>query len=137
MWGSMTVDRAKPVVLFVDDEQPNLRTFARQFRTDFVVRTATSAVAALELLGGEHVDVLITDYSMPGGDGLFLLRQVQQRWPAIARVVLSGYTDLADLKAAEQEGLVGALMSKPWDADQVRALVARLHARNSRVDGSE
>ena len=57
---------ALPTVLYVDDEEMARKYFGRAFGNDYRVLTAPGVDAALALLGEQHVDVLVTDYRMPG-----------------------------------------------------------------------
>ena len=65
----------------------------------YSVVSATSGEAALELLSaGEQVDLLISDLSMPGMDGVTLIREAQQRRPGLPAILLTGYaTNAAEI----------------------------------------
>ena len=41
----------------------------------------------------ENIDVLVTDYKMPGADGMELLKTVKKQYPAVYRVILSGFVE--------------------------------------------
>ncbi|HIJ64200.1 MAG TPA: response regulator, partial [Rhodospirillaceae bacterium] len=84
-------------VLFVDDDanllaglRRTLRGLAPQWDMSFV----ESGQAALELLAAEPFDVIVTDMRMPGMDGATLLNEVRQLYPAMLRIVLSGYSEM-------------------------------------------
>ena len=83
----------KHSVLYVDDEQSNLRIFKDTFRRDFEVLTAISAFEALEILERNRVDVVITDQRMPNMTGVELLKKIYARFPNNPphRLILSGY----------------------------------------------
>ena len=60
---------AKPVILAVDDDPSTLSVMERML-ADYVVSTARDATEALAILSApDHVDLLITDYHMPGMTG--------------------------------------------------------------------
>ena len=117
----------RPTALFVDDEPMNLSTFVRSFRKVFDVRTAPCASAALAELTRGAVDIVISDYAMPGMSGLELLEQVRQLYPNTARVIISGHSELPVLQTAT--GVVQAILPKPWDNDVVTSVVQRLTTR--------
>ena len=77
-------------ILFVDDEPGVLRSMARLMRRR---RTAGQAEfvdnghAALDALARESFDLVVSDMSMPGMDGVALLGEVRTRWPATARLI--------------------------------------------------
>jgi CheY-like chemotaxis protein len=127
-----TAPERRPVILVVDDEPANLQTFARAFRKEFVVRVAASPALALEALDGATVDVVIADYTMPGMTGIELLRSVASRWPAIARVIVSGHAELPELHDAHRTGLAAELLPKPWRrADIIRVVNQLVPARGT------
>lgn len=100
-------------VLLVDDNA-HVRSVTAEHLADFgyQVSQAVNADAALDLLGRDRPDVLVTDLVMPGAmDGLQLAREARRRWPELPIVLVSGYSKWAD--AARAEGF--PLVSKPYD----------------------
>ena len=79
-------------VLYVDDE-PALRDIGKLFleRTgDFSVITIDSASAAIELLKKERFDAIVSDYQMPGVDGIAFLKSIRAEGNKIAFVIFTG-----------------------------------------------
>jgi hypothetical protein len=79
-------------VLYVDDE-PDLLEIGKVFLEDsgeFSVATVCSASAALELLQQEQFDAIISDYQMPGMDGIQLLVEVRTRFGPIPFILFTG-----------------------------------------------
>lgn len=122
----MSRPEAGPIVLIVDDEAPNVSTFSRVFRREYRVRTALSGEDAVRALEKENVDVVISDYTMPQMSGVDLLELVAQRWPGVARVILSGHAELDELKGAEASGVVHAVLAKPWDREMVLKVLQQI-----------
>ena len=86
---------------------------------------ANSGTAALELLERQgEVPVIISDIHMPGMDGLELLRQVRQRWPDAAVIMLTAVADVETAVSCMQIGAVDYI-AKPVIVDEVRTRVAR------------
>ena len=112
-------------ILFVDDEPANLRLLERLFRRDYSVLTASSGPEALQLLGQHDVALLVTDQRMPGMTGTELLKQLGDTRPHMARMILTGYTDVGALVEAINCGQVYRYVTKPWDNDDLRLTVAR------------
>jgi len=86
-----------PRVMFVDDDAHLLSSLVRAFRPkrdvwDMVF--VDSAEAALEADAARPFDVVVTDMSLPGMNGLELVRSLNARSPATRCVVLTGTADL-------------------------------------------
>ncbi|MFP3758914.1 response regulator, partial [Cupriavidus sp. SIMBA_020] len=78
----------------VDDEEPILNSLRRLLRGQpYDVVLATSGEQALALMTERPVDLVMSDARMPGMDGATLLAQVHQRYPAVVRIMLTGYAD--------------------------------------------
>ncbi len=112
-------------ILYVDDEESNLRIFKDTFRRDFQVITAISAFVALELLEQELVDVVITDQRMPGMTGVELLAEINKKHPEIPpkRLILSGFSEDKDIKKAFEEYKLSRFIPKPWDYQELKQII--------------
>jgi HD-like signal output (HDOD) protein len=113
-------------ILFVDDDQrvlDALRDLLRRQRQLWHMTFATSGEAALVELAQQTFDVVVSDMRMPQMDGVAFLTQVKQRYPATARIVLSGH--------AEQEMVLRALpvahqyLAKPCDSKTLCTVIQR------------
>jgi EAL domain-containing protein (putative c-di-GMP-specific phosphodiesterase class I)/ActR/RegA family two-component response regulator len=114
----------QPTLLLVDDEENILSSLTRMLRRDgYRILTATDAQTALEILGREYVQVVISDQRMPGVSGTELLSMVKDMYPDTVRMVLSGYTDLAAVTAAINQGAIYKFLTKPWDDEELRMQV--------------
>lgn len=105
------------VVLMVDDEPQACKWFARLYGDEFVVWTAESVDQALQLLttGGHAVAVALTDFRMPGRDGVALLRALRSDYPHVVRLLASAYADKEVALAAVNQGQVEGILEKPLD----------------------
>lgn len=110
-------------VLYVDDEIHNLNSFKATFRKEFNVFTAGSAVEALEIMKKNPVHIVITDQRMPGMTGVDFLIEVLRRYPDVMRVLLTGFAELTAVVEALSKGQVHYRMEKPWDEEQIRAVI--------------
>jgi response regulator RpfG family c-di-GMP phosphodiesterase len=111
-------------LLIVDDEMANLRLLERLFRHDYYCLTAPSGEAAIELLGQHDVAILITDQRMPHMSGLELLKRTAELRPHMARILLTGYTEVESLVDAINCGLVHRYITKPWNNDDLKLKVS-------------
>jgi two-component system NtrC family sensor kinase len=113
-------------ILCIDDEPNVLRSLTRLFLDDrYEILTASSAADGLSILDrAGPVPVVISDYRMPGMNGVEFLSEVRKRWPETVRIVLSGYADTAAVVSAINEGQIYRFIAKPWNDDELRAAVA-------------
>ena len=116
--------RKKLRLLVVDDETDNLDLLYRTFRREFQVYKAESASEALSLLdeNGEMA-LIISDQRMPEMHGTEFLSKTVDRFPDTIRILLTGYTDVEDLVDAINTGQVFKYITKPWNPDELKAVV--------------
>ncbi|MGQ3054113.1 MAG: HD domain-containing phosphohydrolase [Roseateles sp.] len=123
-----------PVILFVDDESSILSALRRLFRPEgYRVLLAESGKAGLALLETEPVDLVVSDMRMPEMDGASLLEQVRERWPAVGRVLLTGYADIGSTVEAINRGQIHRYIAKPWD-DRELLMCVRDSLERRRLD---
>ncbi len=108
-----------PVLLVVDDEEPNRLALERIFsREGYEVRTAADGRAALDLLRDGAVGVVLTDLKMPGMSGLELLRASRQVAPETQVIVVTAYGSVETAVEAMKEGAYD-FVTKPLRKDAV------------------
>lgn len=113
------IDNQVQTLLLVDDEERILASLTRllEEEPDLKVLSCTSATEALELLGKQQIDLIISDMRMPGMDGATFLAKAAQAWPDTARILLTGFADVRSTIQAINEGKISHYISKPWDDD--------------------
>ena len=116
-------------ILLVDDDDMVRETITAQLEdAGFAVIPVSSGEEAIALLqGGQAADVLITDLSMPGMNGLALIRSAQTMRPDIRAILLTGYS--GDAAALAVGGAVSgsySLIRKPVPGAQLIGRVAAL-----------
>ncbi len=120
----------RPPVLVVDDEPLNRDLLRRTLKRDVEVLEAEDAPQALEVLAARRdIALVLTDQLMPGPSGTELARSVRLGWPDVPVVLMTGYDQDPALAKALADGLVVAIVAKPWQAPALRQLIARLLAR--------
>ena len=127
-------------ILLVDDEPGILSSLRRLLRpSGYVILTAESGKAGLEILEREPIDLVISDMRMPEMDGAKFLEQVRSRWPYVTRILLTGYADITSTINAINKGEIFRYISKPWNDSDLVLLVrdalesTRLRSENTRL----
>ncbi len=119
----------KKKILFVDDE-PNildgLRRMLRSLRADFDMYFAAGGQEALELMGKNRFDVVISDMRMPGMDGAQLLETIQKEYPHTIRIMLTGQADEDSI--LRTVGVVHQFLAKPCDPEKLKTILAQTSA---------
>src|SRR5437660_94492 len=110
-------------VLVVDDEADVVQSVQDLLRLDYRVLGATRAADALALLQQEEVHIVMTDQRMPGMTGVEFLRQVRGQHPDAIRLLFTGYADIKAVIDAINRGNVYRYITKPWDPDELQAVV--------------
>lgn len=111
-------------LLLVDDEENILKSLRRLLRQEpYQILTASGGEQALQVLDQQAVDLVISDARMPGMDGASLLTEVQKRWPACLRILLTGHADISTTIKAINQGQIFRYISKPWDDDELRLII--------------
>ena len=112
-------------ILAVEDNDALRRVIVRQLSSlGYRVLEAKQADEALQVMELESVDVLLTDIVMPGGkDGVELARQATQRWPTIAVVFSSGFSQAKPDGNAVSLPPGMPLLSKPYRKENLARAV--------------
>ena len=141
----MSQSRPQPLatanVLYVDDEAPLCRAFTRIFGNEpgLKVHTCTSTDDALELIGRETFDVILSDLRMPGIGGIEFLDTARKRCPEARRLLISGFADFDSALAAINKVGIDRLLTKPWNTYEIVSAIqgaaehAGLLRENARV----
>jgi NtrC-family two-component system response regulator AlgB len=113
-------------ILVVDDEK-NIRTHLATYVRSLghTAETAADAAAALDAIGQNAFDVVLTDVRMAGMDGLALLRELRRRRPQVVVVLMTAYATVAQAVDAMRAGAYDYLV-KPFSLDQVSLLLTRV-----------
>ena len=114
-------------VLLVDDD-PMIRDSMRLFfeaEEGCQYTSVESAERALEELAGATYDLIISDYKLPGMDGLEFLGSVRESHPTAAKIFITAYGGPGLFSQAEQMGISGCI-EKPLTPEKVETCLARI-----------
>jgi len=82
------------------------------------VTTVDDGIQALERLGSDRYDLLITDIVMPGLDGIGLALRVARDYPALRVLLMTGYAAQRE-RAHNLEALIYEVIPKPFTLRQI------------------
>ena len=125
---------ASPPRICLIDDDPFVRDALALGLSDagYAVRVMPGAAAALDVIGREEIDAVVTDMKMPGFDGGAFIGELRQRWPDMPVIAISGGGEIKGKGVAElaREQGADACLVKPIRArDIVKVLDPLLAAR--------
>ena len=108
-------------ILFVDDEKNILQSLERSLiKEPYNKLFAQSADQALDIFAKEPVHIVVSDMKMPGKDGLTMLRQIKAEYPNTVRMVLSGFTQVAQIIPSINTGEIFRYVTKPLEPSEFK-----------------
>ncbi|MCK4503215.1 MAG: response regulator, partial [Desulfuromonadales bacterium] len=125
-------------ILFVDDD-PNLLNGIKRglhaLRSEWNMSFATNGSEALELLRASSVDIVVSDFQMPGMNGLELLSQIEFDYPNVIRVMLTGQAD--KVTYAQTANICHYFFWKPLKLDGFKRFLERIAGLNMILSDQE
>lgn len=120
-------DYKRFAILYVDDEEKSLKSFARAFEDEFQILTATNAQDGAKLLAEKRgeIAVLMTDQRMPGEKGTWLLERARETSPETLRILVTAFAEFKDAVAAINDGGIYQYVNKPWDPAHLENILKR------------
>lgn len=115
-------------ILIVDDDDGVRENLAELFElVGYSIVTAGSASEAMQKLDGHDVDLLLTDYRMPGPNGSELIESARRMKPGLRAILMTAFGDSFTEIESVRRGAIG-YVNKPFEADEITGLVSRILA---------
>ena len=122
----------KKTLLIVEDDEAALKTLARYLeKENYDIKTAESIDSAFMILQSETVDIIISDYMMPGMNGIDFLRIAKESWPCSARILMSGYIDINMIIDSFNTDIICRFIPKPWAGYDIKKMIGSSLSRRS------
>lgn len=119
------MEKLKASILVVDDEKIIHESCGRILRGEgYKVETASSGQEALQKLGEERFDLVLTDIRMPGMDGVETLEKMKKEVPDITVVMFTGYSSVETARDSMKLGAFDYL-PKPFTPEELLAVVKK------------
>lgn len=123
--------QTKIPILYVDDEEMNLQLFDMLLNANFEVYKANSVDSAIQLLQQhQEIQVVFTDWRMPGKDGLQFAREAREKFNDRRIVMISAFMRNNEIDQAIKEGHLASYLPKPFDRQRIISEVDKLTAVN-------
>jgi signal transduction histidine kinase len=115
-------------LLVVDDEAAQVEALCRTLEDEgYSVKGFTGTGAALAALRGGSFDIVLTDLTMPGMDGIAFLNAAMEIDPGLAGIVMTGHGTIATAVEAMKAGALDYIL-KPFDLRVILRVLARTQA---------
>lgn len=112
-------------VLIVDDEPAILSALRRVLADEpYSIECAGSGAEALARARASEFDLVLSDFRMPGMDGVTFLEAFKAIRPDAVRLMLSGYADLDALLGAINRAEIYRFIAKPWEDYELKTTLA-------------
>lgn len=116
-------------ILVIDDEDSqlqSLKTFLS--KREYKVYTANDGETGLKTARENLIEVVLTDFKMPGWDGLTVLKNIKALNPEIDVVVMTAFGTIESAVNLMKEGAFDYL-TKPIDLDELENILSRIKER--------
>ena len=117
-------------ILLIDDDEwirDSLRLF---FESEGCYLVAfETAEEAIEALHRQHYDIIITDYKLPGMDGVAFFKRIQSSHPDTIKILITAFKSEVVVEEAKKAG-VQHLIAKPFTSETIEASLTRLTANH-------
>ncbi len=120
-------------ILIVDDEASQRDILAGYLKKKHHnVQQSSSVHEALQFIHSQHVDLVLTDYKMPGGTGYDLLQEIKKLDTEVVVVLMTAFGTIEGAVDAMRAGAYDYL-SKPIELDEIDLLIKRLQERQQLI----
>lgn len=112
-----------PNILYIDDEESNLRIFRINFKRYYKVFTTSSIQEAYQILRENPISLIITDQKMPEMSGTDFLKSIINEYPDVIRIVLTGFADIQDIIQAINDCHIHQYVTKPYENGEMKNII--------------
>ncbi|MDA3903542.1 MAG: response regulator [Desulfuromusa sp.] len=123
-------------ILIVEDEENTRIGLVKLLCQDgYQAEAVANGFEALDYLGNNKVDLIITDVNMPEMNGLVFLRKLNQSYPEIKVILMTAYGGVGSYLEAINLGALDYL-NKPVNLSELKAIIGRMFNQTSPLGGS-
>jgi PAS domain S-box-containing protein len=114
---------AKDYILYVDDNEVNLRLFAEYLSDTYEVIIEPNPQQAWEILSRYPIKVVVSDQRMPEEEGLVFLDKINHAYPDIIKILCTAYADEDTAIQAINQGGIFHIITKPYSYEYMRDII--------------
>ena len=116
-------------ILIAEDEEITLKhLYATLEKEGYEVVVTKNGREALDKIGGDHFDLLISDIKMPGLNGIELLERVREERPDTEVMIITGFGSIGSAVDAMKRGAYDYI-TKPFELDELLLKVRKIHEK--------
>jgi len=113
-------------ILLIDDDEWIRDSLSLFFEAEGCnVLTFETAEEGMEAVKQQAYDIVISDYKLPGMDGLEFLRRVKEKQPNAFEILITAYANCEIVKEAKMMG-VKDIIPKPFTSEDVETSLTRI-----------
>src|SRR3954470_18674235 len=114
-----------PTLLIVDDEKTTREGFREALQDRYDVYLAEDAKSAMDLLEKDHFDVLLTDFRLPGDDGMKLIARAKSLSKPPICILMTAYGSEEIAVEAMKRGADDYIAKGRLQIDELEMRIAR------------
>lgn len=117
------IEKKDITILYLDDEEYNLKSFHASFRRDFNIITTNNVNDAKSILKKQHIDIVFSDQRMFDISGVDFLEYVSNKYPKIIRILITAYVDYQCAVDGINRANIYKLINKPYDYNELLSII--------------
>jgi DNA-binding NtrC family response regulator len=118
-------------ILVAEDENITLKHLLYALEKEGYTATGVSdGLEALNMIGKEHFDIVVTDIKMPGLDGISLLEKIKEKWPETEVIIITGFGSIDSAVEAMKRGAYDYI-TKPFNLDELILKIRKIFEKKS------
>lgn len=111
-------------ILYVDDEEFNVKLFKLNFSNLYNVLTANSGMEGIEIINSnQDIEFIVSDMKMPEMNGLEFINEVKKIKKEIPCMILSGYCETPEIREALNSNIIVNYMIKPFNVKKLNDVI--------------
>ena len=118
-------------ILLVDDDEWIRDSLSLFFEAEGCnLLTFETAEEGMEAVNQQTYDIVISDYKLPGMDGLEFFRRVKEKQPNAFQILITAYANCEIIKEADEIG-VKDIIPKPFTSEDVETSLSRIIGKSA------